>query len=64
MEAVDNNPPHCTHGHGEMILRERTTPEQEWCGTWYDCPPGPPGETCGSSALLPSKALLDSYGGK
>lgn len=39
--------------HGQMILRpiERQTPEQKFCGTWYDCP------RCHSSVLLRSPEL-------
>jgi hypothetical protein len=47
--------PECNHDTG-LVLRplERQTPEQQWCGTWYDCPsPG-----CSFSRLEPSAALL------
>lgn len=51
--------PSCPHGHGEMVLRPdaEQTPEQRAAGTWYDCPPGPPGEHCKSSVLVPSPPI-------
>lgn len=41
--------------HGQMALRPigRQTPEQRWCGTWYDC------QRCSSSMLLPSPQLAE-----
>lgn len=44
--------PECSE-HGVMTVRplERQTPEQLFCGTWYDCP------QCTSSALLVSSEL-------
>lgn len=55
--------PECPQGHGQMVLRDPKTytPEQAWCGIWYDCPPGPPGSSCKSSTLLPSAALAAQY---
>lgn len=46
--------PHCPKDseHGQMMLRERMSPEQEWCGVWYDC------AHCKSAELFPSAALL------
>lgn len=43
--------------HGEMILRSRKqqTPEQEYCGTWYDCP------ICKGSVLFVSAELQEIY---
>ena len=39
--------------HGEMQLRDpkRMTPEQEWCGIWYDC------QACSASVLFTSEEL-------
>lgn len=55
--------PQCPNGHGQMVLRDPKTysAEQAWCGVWYDCPPGPPGDSCRSSTLLPSPALAAQY---
>jgi len=52
--------PICRHeGHGHMELRpqHRQTPEQKFCGTWYDC------LRCGSGELFPSPALLNQWDG-
>lgn len=40
--------------HGVMVLRplERQTPEQRWCGTWYDC------QQCHASTLIKSEELI------
>lgn len=39
--------------HGKtMVLRPAQTKEQDFCGTWYDCP------QCANSVLIPSKELL------
>lgn len=46
-------PPECPD-HGPMTPGE-TTPG----GTWFDCPPGPVGETCRSAALIPSPELKE-----
>lgn len=56
-------PPACPQGHGEMVLRPSAaqTPEQRWAGTWYDCPPGPPGQHCRSSVLVPSPAVAELH---
>ena len=45
--------PTCPIGHGPMVLRPigQQTPEQRWCGTWWDC------ESCRSSVLIPSPEL-------
>lgn len=54
--------PQCPQGHGQMVLRDPPgghTPEQRWCGTWYDCPPGQ--FHCRSSVLLPSPDLRAPY---
>lgn len=39
--------------HGQMVLRpvDRQTPEQKFCGTWYDC------VRCHSSTLFRSPEL-------
>ena len=44
-------------GHGTACTLRTTglTPEQEWCGAWYDCQE--PGCTC--SVLINSKELMD-----
>ena len=41
--------------HGPMTLRPSAiqTPDERWCGTWYDCT----GRRCWSSVLWPSPAL-------
>jgi hypothetical protein len=41
------------HGRTELRPLARQTPEQKFCGTWYDCP------KCHSSVLFPSKELTD-----
>ena len=35
--------------HGQLVLRplDRQTPEQQFCGVWYDC------QHCKSSVLFP-----------
>lgn len=45
--------PLCDHENG-LVLRplSRQTPEQRFCGIWYDCP------HCHFSKLIPSKGLL------
>ncbi|WBB94110.1 hypothetical protein [Verrucosispora sp. WMMC514] len=41
--------------HGTMALRplDRQTPEQRWCGVWYDCTD----PWCRTATLLPSPEL-------
>ncbi len=39
------------HGATELRPLLRQTPEQRFCGVWYDC------TRCGSSVLYPSKEL-------
>lgn len=43
--------------HGPLGLRpkERQTPEQLWCGEWWDC------EKCHYSVLVPSDELLKQH---
>ncbi len=49
--------PRCPE-HGEpMAYRPAGTPEQAFCGTWYDC--HHPGCTC--SVLIPSRELAEMY---
>ena len=49
----------CPCGHGPMARRDlAATPEQAWCGTWWDCPGGPGGTRCWSSVLVPSAELI------
>lgn len=55
--------PACPNGHGLMVLRPAGTPEQEFCGTWYQCAPGPAGDFCMSATLLPSPALVSQLRG-
>jgi hypothetical protein len=50
--------PECPKGHGPMILRPGGTPEQRWCGTWYECAPVQSG--CRSAVLYPSPELTDA----
>ncbi|MDD4564787.1 MAG: hypothetical protein PHE79_04850 [Eubacteriales bacterium] len=55
--------PTCPHGeHGQMELRpiEHQTPEQKYCGAWYDCKyPG-----CSCSVLIMSPELCKLHGNK
>lgn len=55
--------PVCPHKeHGQMELRDtkHQTPEQKYCGGWYDCLyPG-----CSCSTLMPSPELREIYQGK
>lgn len=53
---ADGCVPQCPRGHGGMELAPPGSPEQQWCGTWWRCPPSP--DTCHSSYLDPSLALL------
>lgn len=48
----------------DMEIRPPATPEQKFCGTWYDHPILSARSSVGHSAtiLRPSKALLDSLG--
>jgi hypothetical protein len=39
--------------HGPMVRRTNLTPEQAWCGEWWDCRSG-----CHSSVLIQSPALI------
>jgi hypothetical protein len=49
--------PKCPVHGTQTIFREGRTPEQKWCGVWYDCPePG-----CHFSELLPSKEIIALY---
>lgn len=57
MSTATVPPPDCPNGHGPMVLRSPQTPEQAYCGTWYDCAPGAPGWTCKSSVLIPSPEI-------
>jgi hypothetical protein len=48
--------------HGQMGLREIKfqTPEQRYCGVWYDCLyPG-----CSCSTLMPSSEIKQIYGNR
>lgn len=46
--------PECPNGHGQMVRRQTPTALAASQGTWWDCPPGGPGNHCASSALDPS----------
>lgn len=55
--------PECPKGHGfmELLSIGSQTPEQRWCGVWYECPRDPrSGLPCLSAALLPSPELVAS----
>ncbi len=41
--------------HGEMQVRKPGTPEQAWCGTWYECKD----PRCMTAALIPSAESID-----
>lgn len=52
--------PACSRCGIALMARVNPTPEQAWCGKWFDHPPVPFG-ACGNqrgSALLPSTDLL------
>lgn len=56
MQTLPMELPKCDKpGHGYMVLRpkERQTPEQLWCGVWYDC------QKCTGGTLFPSRELLE-----
>lgn len=55
--------PECPAGHGPMALRplKGQTPEQRWCGAWYDCQSNDYGARCYCSTLVPSEELKDVY---
>lgn len=55
--AVADDVPQCPHGHGQMVRRTEADPMSAALGVWYDCPPGPAGQTCQSAALVPSAEL-------
>lgn len=55
-EGIMSLPKCSTHGE-QMILRERVTEDQNFCGTWYDCP------KCENSVLFPSKELTSFLDG-
>jgi hypothetical protein len=50
--------------HGYMIVRPAAaqTKEQEFCGTWYDCPEYVGLRRCQSTVLLPSEGLRRQLG--
>lgn len=41
--------------HGALVERKSLTPEQAWCGKWFDC------TRCMSSVLLMSDELKASH---
>lgn len=49
------NVPECPKGHGPMVRRANPTAIAAEQGTWWDCPPGGPGDHCASSALDPKE---------
>ena len=56
MQTLPMELPQCpTPDHGHMAIRptQRQTPEQLWCGVWYDC------ERCSNSVLFSSRELMD-----
>ena len=57
--AIEEHEPSCER-HGTMELRpaSKQTPEQVWCGTWYDCAD----PWCRNSTLLPSAELRTANG--
>lgn len=55
--------PKCNRCGQYLDLRTVTTPEQDWCGVWYDHPPVPAGHsTFGHthSTLYPSRELMEA----
>lgn len=49
--------PRCPVHGCQLEYRPGRTPEQRFCGTWYDCPyPG-----CAHSVLFPSEELQEIY---
>lgn len=46
----------CPRGHShkfeELMEQAPGTPEQAWCGRWFQCPAG-----CGYTVLIPSAEL-------
>jgi len=48
-----NPPAHTCKNGGELVERPKThqTPEQIWCGTWFDC------TRCGTTCLIESAEL-------
>lgn len=58
MSAQHTPRPTCPLHKRPMLLRPvaSQTPEQRWCGVWFDC------SACGNSVLVPSQALrTNSY---
>ena len=49
--------PSCPSCGSQMVYRPAHTPEQAWCGTWYECSES----RCNSSVLLHSPALAAMY---
>lgn len=45
--------PECQTHKIPMVPRAPGTPEQKWCGQWFQCPDG----RCTNSALIPSPDL-------
>lgn len=43
--------PECPRGHGQMVKRRSPSALAASQGTWWDCPPGSPGNHCASSVL-------------
>lgn len=45
-----------------MVRREPGTPEQAWCGTWYECPKAKaPHTEKHLTVLIPSQPLVERY---
>lgn len=55
LEMLPAERPKCPKGHGFMELRPAGTPEQVWCGIWYECRSG-----CTSAVLLMGDELSRS----
>lgn len=53
MSVIAERPSCVRHGYMELRPIERQTPEQRWCGVWYDCA----APHCMSSVLLPTGEL-------
>ena len=49
--------PRCSWPHGKMVRRPKAgqTPEQLFCGTWWDC------TRCHGSVLIPSNGLKKQW---
>jgi hypothetical protein len=59
--STDDQIPRCPQ-HGELVRRprEQMSPEQAWCGEWWDCRNRALGSVghCGVTVCVPSPALV------